>query len=303
MRQITTLFQRKGHESMNNLTLRRLAGHVGAEIDGIDLNADMSDAAFAEILDAFHAHAVLVFRGQDLSPDRQVAFSRRFGPAIEHVLEGFRLGGHPEVFVVSNVHEDGKPKGAVYAGQYWHSDLSYMAEPAMASMLHAHQVPSAGGDTMFAAMHAAHDALSPPLGEFLAGLQAVHDYTHAYDTVLSKLPGRAPMTAAEKAKVPPVVHPVIRRHPATERSALYVNPGFTTPIQGLEEDESRALLDFLFAHATRPEFIYRHHWRPGDVVIWDNRCLMHRAVADYDMAEARHMHRTTIAGDAPLPAT
>ncbi len=288
------------------VVVSRLSGHLGAEIQGVDLASELSNAAFAQILDAFNAHSLVVFRDQTLDPAQQVAFSRRFGPAIEHLLEGFRMAENPEVFVVSNLTEDGtpkgKPKGAIYAGQYWHSDLSYMAEPAMASMLHAKRVPSAGGDTMFAAMHAAYDALSDPMKAFLSGLTACHDYTHAYETVFSKLPNRPPMTDEQKAKVPPVDHPVVRRHPATGRPALFVNPGFTRRINGLAEDESRAILDFLFTHTTRHEFVHRHHWRPGDVVMWDNRALMHRAVADYDMSEARHMHRTTIAGDAPVAA-
>ncbi len=282
------------------VSIRRLAGALGAEVSGIDLAREVTDETFPPILEAFREHQVLVFRDQKLSPAAQLAFSRRFGPPIRHILEGFRHDRHPDVFVVSNVvGEDGRPKGAVYAGQYWHSDLSYVAEPAMASVLHALEVPSAGGDTMFASMYRAYETLSATMRRLLESLRAVHDYAHAYETVFSRLPGRPPLTEEQRAKVPPVEHPVVRTHPDTGRRALFVNPGFTRRIAGMTEEESRALLDFLFAHSTRPEMVYRHRWRRGDVVLWDNRCTMHRAVADYDMTERRHMHRTTIAGDAP----
>lgn len=286
------------------MKIKRLGAAAGAEVSGVDISKPLSNAEFDAIHQAFADHCVLVFPGQKLSPEQQLAFSRRFGPPIAHVLEGFRLPDYPEVFIVSNKKKKDangeKPVGAIYAGQYWHTDLSYVAEPAMASMLHSLEMPSVGGDTMFANMYLAYDNLSAPMKAFLAPLEALHDYTHAYETVLSKLPGRPPMTEEQKALVPPVVHPVIRTHPVTKKKALYVNPGFTRRILGLTEDESSALLGFLHMHATRPEFIYRHDWTVGDVVLWDNRCLMHRAISDYDMNEPRHMHRTTIAGDKPF---
>ena len=158
------------------LTVTRLAGNAGAEISGVNLSDDLGNSDFSQILDAFNAHSVLVFRDQNLEPSAQVDFSRRFGPAIEHILEGFRLPGNPEVFVISNLTDDGKPKGAIYAGQYWHTDLSYMAVPAMASMLHAKQTPSAGGDTLFSSQHAAYDTLSPTMQKFLSSLTAVHTF-------------------------------------------------------------------------------------------------------------------------------
>lgn len=281
------------------LTVNRLGNAAGGEITGIDLSKPIDDKTFADVLDAFDKHLVLVFRNQKLTPQQQMAFSRRIGPPVAHVLEGFRLPDAPEVFVVSNKKEGDKPKGAIYAGQYWHTDLSYVEKPALGSMLHALEVPSVGGDTMFANMYMAYDTLSEPMKRMLDGLTAVHDYTLAYETVFSKLPGRPPMTEEQKKQVPPVVHPVIRTHPRTKKKALYVNPGFTRRIVELTEGESRALLDYLAEHSTRYEFVYRHRWRVGDVVLWDNRCTMHRAVADYDMAEPRHMHRTTIEGDRP----
>ena len=282
-----------------NMSINPLGGALAAEVIGIDLAAEPSDALAETLRRAFLDHSVLVFRDQTLTPDQLLAFSRLFGDPVQHLLEGFRHPDNPNIFVVSNVREDGKPKGAIYAGQYWHSDLSYTAEPARASMLLALEIPSSGGDTMFANMSLAYESLSPPVQALLQDLRAIHDYSHAYDTVFSKLPGRPPMTDAERAKVPPVEHPIVRVHPDTGRKALFVNPGFTSRIVDLNHGESDALLAFLFDHATQPEFVYRHHWQPRDLVLWDNRCLMHRAVADYNMDENRHMHRATIAGEAP----
>jgi taurine dioxygenase len=281
------------------LRINRLGGALGAEVTGIDLASPLGNRDFDRIHQAFLDHSVVVVRDQKLDPDQFLAFSRRFGEPIEHVLEGYRMEEKPEVFVVSNVKEDGKPKGAIYAGQYWHSDLSYMKEPALGSMLYALEIPPVGGDTLYANLYLAYETLSGTMKALIEDLRAVHDYTHAYETVFSKLPNRPPITKAQKAQVPPVDHPIVRTHPETGRKALFVNPGFTCGIVGMTEQESQAILDFLFAHATRPEFMYRHVWRQRDVVLWDNRCLMHRAVANYDMDEARHMHRSTIAGDAP----
>lgn len=287
------------------MKVKRLGAAAGAEITGVDISKPLSNAEFDALHQAFMDHCVVAIRGQDLSPEAQLAFTQRFGKPTGHVLEGFALPGYPNVLLISNkkkkeANGQEKPVGAIYAGQYWHTDISYMAEPAMASMLHAKEMPSVGGDTMFANMYMAYDTLSEPMKAFLGSLDAVHDYTLAYENVFSKMPGRPPMSEETRKMVPPVVHPVIRTHPVTKKKALYVNQGFTRRIQGLSEDESRALLDFLFMHSTRPEFVYRHKWSVGDVVMWDNRCMMHRAIADYDMNEPRHLHRTTIAGDKPF---
>ncbi len=287
------------------MKVKRLGAAAGAEISGVDISKPLSNAEFDALHQAFMDHCVVAIRGQDLSPEAQLAFTGRFGKPTGHVLEGFALPGYPNVLLISNkkkkdANGEEKPVGAIYAGQYWHTDISYMAEPAMASMLHAKEMPSVGGDTMFANMYMAYDTLSEPMKAFLGSLSAVHDYTLAYENVFSKMPGRPPMSEETRKMVPPVVHPVIRTHPVTGKKALYVNQGFTRRIQGLSEDESRALLDFLFMHSTRPEFVYRHKWSVGDVVMWDNRCMMHRAIADYDMNEPRHLHRTTIAGDKPF---
>ena len=283
----------------SKIDVQRLAGAVGAEIRGVDLAGDYDDA-FDDIHHAFLKHAVLVFRDQHLSPDAQLTFSNRFGGPEQHLLSDFALPDNPDVFVVSNVMDKGKPKGAIRAGQYWHSDCSYMPKPTQASVLHALEVPSYGGDTMFASMVQAYDLLSETMQDLLANLRAEHDYNYAYEQFFSRVAERPPLTDEQKARVPPVAHPIVRTHPETGAKALFVNPGFTRRIIGMSEEESRTILGFLFEHAKQPDLIYRHHWAKGDLIIWDNRSTWHLAVADYDMAEPRHMHRTSVQGDVPV---
>lgn len=285
-------------ESLNVVT-KRLTGAIGAEIAGLDLAAPGYDNIHPTIHEAFLEHAVVVLRGQDLSPEHLIKVSKKFGTLESHVLSQFNMKDHPEVLLISNVKEKGKPIGAIHAGQYWHSDLSYMERPTQASLLHAKEIPSYGGDTMFVNMMRAYEDLSKPMKEFLDGLTGVHDYTNAYDTYFAHLADRPPLTGEEKAKVPPVEHPVIRTHPETGRKGLYVNPGFTRQIKELSHPESRNFLDYLFAHFQQPQYIYRHTWQPGDLVIWDNRQTCHNAVADYDMSEHRHLIRCSVQGDRP----
>ncbi|MBI3372837.1 MAG: TauD/TfdA family dioxygenase [Betaproteobacteria bacterium] len=282
-----------------SVSIRRLSAACGAEVMGIDVRQSPEETTVAQIRHALGEHGVLLFRDCDIDPEQHIAFSRHFGPLEAHVIGDFALPGHPEVFVVSNVIEGDRPKGAVYAGQYWHSDLSYMKRPSLGSLLLCREMPEVGGDTMFANMYAAYETLSDPLKKFVSSMKAVHDYSHAYDTYFSGLKERPPLTPEQKAKTPPVEHPMVRTHPVTERRALYVNPGFTTHIADMPDEESRPILNILFRHSTRPEFVYRHKWRVHDLIFWDNRCTMHYALADYDFSVRRHMHRTTIGGDEP----
>ena len=281
------------------IIVRRLSAACGAAVTGVDFTRALDADSVQKIHHALAENCVLVFRGADITPAQHILFSRHFGPLEAHVVADFGLPGQPEIFVVSNVKVDGKLKGAVYAGQYWHSDLSYMPKPSLGSLLLCHEMPDVGGDTMWANLYLAYDTLSDTFKNILGELRAVHDYSHAYDTYFAHLKERPPLTAEQRAKTPPVEHPMVRTHPVTGRKALYVNPGFTTGIVGMPREESRPLLDFLFRHSTRPEFIYRHQWHVHDLVFWDNRCAMHYALADYDFSVRRHMHRTTIAGDAP----
>lgn len=281
------------------LSIRPLSRACGAEVAGIDLARALEAETVQRLHRALGEHGILLFRDAGLTPAEHVAFSRHFGPLETHVVGEFNLPGHPEVFVVSNVREEGKLKGAVYAGQYWHSDLSYMKKPSLGSLLLCREMPEVGGDTMWANMVLAYETLSEVMKSFLSGLKAVHDYSHAYDTYFAHLKERPPLTPEQRAKTPPVEQPMVRTHPVTGRKALYVNPGFTKAIVGMPKEESQPILQMLFAHATRPEFTYRHKWRVNDLVFWDNRCTMHYALADYDFSVRRHMHRTTIAGDVP----
>ena len=279
--------------------VRPLSKACGAEVSGIDLTRPIAPEAVQSLQRALGENGILLFRNADLTPQQHIAFSRHFGPLESHVVGEFNLPDHPEIFVVSNVKEEGKLKGAVYAGQYWHSDLSYMKKPSMGSLLLCREMPEIGGDTMWVNMYLAYENLSEVMQKFLDGLGAIHDYSHAYDTYFAHLKERPPLTPEQRAKTPPVEQPMIRTHPVTKRKALYVNPGFTTGIVGMQREESQPILDFLFRHSTRAEFVYRHKWRVNDMVFWDNRCTMHYALADYDFSVHRHMHRTTVAGEAP----
>ena len=281
------------------LSIRPLSKACGAEVGGIDLVRPLDAALVQQLHRALGEHGILLFRDAALTPQQHVAFSRQFGPLETHVVGEFNLPEHPEVFVVSNVREEGRLKGAVYAGQYWHSDLSYMPRPSLGSLLLCREMPEVGGDTMWANMVLAYDTLSEVMKKFLSGLKAIHDYSHAYDTYFAHLKERPPLTPEQRAKTPPVEQPMVRTHPVTGKKALYVNPGFTKGIVGMPREESQPILEMLFAHSTRPEFVYRHRWRVNDLVFWDNRCTMHYALADYDFSVRRHMHRTTVAGDAP----
>jgi len=281
------------------IVLRPLSRAAGAEVTGVDFKRPLMADQVAELQHALGIYGVLLFRDADITPDEHIAFSRQFGPLESHVVGDFNLPDHPEVFVVSNILEQGKPTGAVYAGQYWHSDLSYMPKPSMGSLLLCHEMPAVGGDTMWANMTLAYETLSEPMKQFIGGLQAVHDYSHAYDTYFAHLKERPPLTPEQRAKTPPVEQPMVRTHPVTGRKALYVNPGFTKGIVGMPKDESQPILEMLLRHSTRPEFIYRHRWDVHDMMFWDNRCTMHYALADYDFSVRRRMHRTTIAGDTP----
>jgi taurine dioxygenase len=281
------------------LSIRPLSRACGAEVSGLELTRPLASDLVQELHRALGEHGILLFRGAQLTPEQHIAFSRHFGALATHVVGEFNLPGHPEIFIVSNVKEDGKLKGAVYAGQYWHSDLSYMPKPSLGSLLLCREIPEIGGDTMWANMYLAYDTLSEVMKNFLGGLKAVHDYSHAYDTYFAHLKERPPLTPEQRAKTPPVEHPMVRTHPVTGRKALYVNPGFTTRILGMAHEESQPILDFLSRHSTRPEFIYRHRWQVRDLIFWDNRCTMHYALSDYDFSVRRHMHRTTLAGDEP----
>ena len=275
-----------------------LAAPLGAEVVGLDLSSPLSERDVARLHRAHLLHHVLVFRDQHITPDEQVAFSRRFGPLQQHVLHQFALPGHPDVLVVSNIVENGKPIGLGDAGVFWHSDLSYKERPSLGSFLHAQELPAEGGDTLFANQHAAYESLPDVIKRRLEGLKAEHSYLRRYAELQQRSPWRPDLSAEQVAQVPPVLHPVVRTHPETGRKALFVSEHFTTRIVGVTQDESDALLAALFAHSTKSDFVYRHRWQPHDMVFWDNRSVVHLATG-CPPEQRRRLNRTTIEGDVP----
>lgn len=255
--------------------IRPLCGAIGAEISGIKI-ADLDDESFAAVRDAFFAHTMLVFRHQFLDPATQIEFTRRWGPVFitPHLK---KLDGYPEVVPWVN---QGKEKTGT---ECWHSDGSFFPEPPGIAILNARVIPPAGGDTMFANTYAAYDTLSDRMKQLLHGLRCIH-----VDTVFAK-------SGIEAANAPDQSYPVVRTHPVTGRKCLYVNPMFSSHFDGMTKEESKGLLQYLFDHSSRHEFVYRHQWRAGDLVMWDNRCTLHYAVHDYGNAE-RVMHRTSVGG-------
>ena len=268
---------------------------LGAELIGVDLaHAIRNDDLFGEIKAALLRYRVLFLRDQLFSRADHVAFASRFGKLENHPVAPC----HPEHPGLVQIYKNPESPIDRYENA-WHTDATWRDEPPMGCVLRCVECPPVGGDTMWANMVLAYESLSDVMQAFLGGLKAIHDYSHAYDTYFAHLKERPPLTAEQRAKTPPVEHPMVRTHPVTGRKALYVNPGFTTGIAGMPREDSQPILDFLFRHSTRPEFISRHTWRVNDMIFWDNRGTMHYALADYDFSVRRHMHRTTVAGDAP----
>jgi taurine dioxygenase len=287
------------HQPAQNFTVRPFSAAVGAEIIGLDLSRPLNDADFARVHRAHLDHNVVVFRDQRITPQQQIDFSRRFGVLQIHVLKQFLLANHPEVFIISNIVENGQPIGLGDAGKFWHSDLSYKEFPSLGSMLYAQELPEEGGDTLFASQQLAYETLPAELRQAIDGKRAAHSYTARYADEVFKGIRRPTLTEAQLAEVKAVIHPVVRTHPETGRKGLFVNENFTTHILDVPEDESRQILTELYAHSAKPEFIYRHQWQPNDMVFWDNRALIHLATGCPSHLR-RRMHRTTIQGDVPF---
>ncbi len=267
-----------------------IAGALGAEITGVDLASDLGDDVVAEIRQAWLQHLVVFFRDQALGPDEFLAFARRIGDPMEYpFVKG--IEGYPEIISVTKL-----PHETVNFGGIWHSDTTYLQRPPMATMLVAREVPPHGGDTMFADMYAAYDSLSPGMRRLLDGLRAVN--SSALADVSKTREDRIRDQGNDPGQQYLAEHPVVRTHPETGRKALYVNPAHTSSFADMTEDESRALLEYLFRHSTRPEFTCRFQWAVGSVAMWDNRCAMHNPINDYH-GYTRIMDRITLAGDVP----
>lgn len=280
------------------IRFQALSATLGAECMDVDLKQELSTEIRARIHDAFLRHQLLVFRNQEIQKEHQVKFSRYFGDLEMPVNRDYWGRDIPELHVVSNLDADGKPaptKALANPGNFfWHTDASYMRVPSSATLLYGVQMPSRGGDTSFANMYAAYEALPQAMKEQISGLRAIHSWEQ------SRLnSGSRPATEEEKQKAPPISHPLVRTHPETGRKSLYLGI-HTSHVDGMEVDEGRALLKSLLQHATQPDFVYRHRWRSGDLVMWDNRCLLHCASDDFDMErEPRVLYRTVLRGDMP----
>ncbi len=275
--------------SYRHVEVRPIAGALGAEIHGVDIAQPLDDAVVAELRQAFLDHLVIFFRNQTLTPRAQLAFAQRLGEPMEYP----QLKGLPECPLITPVikleHE------RVNFGGVWHSDTAYLERPPMGSMLYALEIPPYGGDTLFANQYLAYETLSEGLKKTLAGLVGINTSTKAD---ASKTREDRLREAGAEMKVLVGEHPVVRTHPETGRKALYVNVGHTIGFKGWTEEESRPLLDHLFAHQVSPEFTCRFRWEPGSLAFWDNRCAQHNPVNDYH-GFRRVMHRVTLAGDRP----
>ncbi|MEO8559152.1 MAG: TauD/TfdA family dioxygenase [Rhodospirillales bacterium] len=278
---------------MTQLTVIPLGKYLGAEIRGLDTSRPPSDEEFEQILDAFHEHSVIRIRaGHGLLDQYVVDLSACFGFNKIHELKDFLDQQHPELLLVGNIMKDGKPIGLKDGAIKWHADMTYTKQPNPISVLVGHEVCKVGGGTQFTSMMAAWDALPEKIQQRIENLTATHSIANY------KYKAGDGMTGEDQVKFPPVHHPAVLTHPVTGRKALYVSEGTALSLDGIPEDESRELLDFLFEHSVRPEFIWLHEWQVGDIVVWDNRGTMHRQTP-YDPSERRLMKRTTIVTARP----
>ena len=281
--------------AQSSMTVRKLAPLIGAEIGGIDLTAPMDVETFTAIEDVWHGHGVLLFRRQKLDDLQQVEFAQRFGE-LAHTLKHYEGTSHPAIMYVTNEKKDGKYIGALPDGEmFFHSDMCYLEQPCMAAMLHAIAIPPEGGNTVFASMYAAYDALSDEFKLQLAGLMAMNSYEPGYGSSNVK----ARMETSGTTYTRSYAHPIFRTHPATGKKSLYVNRLMTEYIVDMPRAQSDELLKRLFDHQEQKQFQYEHRWQVGDVLIWDNRCTLH-ARRDFDDRQLRKLRRVTVKGEKPF---
>ncbi len=278
--------------------LRPLAPEIGVEIEGLDLSRTLPPATFAEVLDAFHTHCVILLRGQSLTEAYQVLFAKNFGPLASAVNRNSgQSQAHSSSFLISNVRENGKLIGALPDGEMlFHSDQCYVEQPCMAALLYGIEIPSHGGQTIFANMYRAYETLPQELLQAIEGRKAlnVFEYNEEGDYGRSAIELYPACPTGAKC----FAHPIVRTHPVTGRKALYVNRGMTLCIEGMEREESDVLLRRLFDHQEQAQFQYAHDWRVGDLIMWDNRCTLH-ARADFPATERRILRRVTVLGETP----
>jgi taurine dioxygenase len=274
--------------------IRKIAGALGAEISGVDLAQPLDDHVFADIHAALLEHLVIFFRDQHLTPEQHIAFGRRFGELHVHPYIP-NLEDYPEIIKLQSA-DDG-PGEMAYQSNTWHTDLTYSAEPPMASILYGIVVPEAGGDTMWNNLFAAYEGLSPRMRDFIENLTAMHNIVMSMPANFMEQNWAPDQLKRLQDITPPVEHPVVRTHPETGRKCLFVNRNFTSHINELSRFESDSLLRLLYEHIEQPEYVVRFHWREGSLAMWDNRCTQHYALTDYQ--SLRIMHRVTVCGDRP----
>ena len=276
-------------------TIAKLTDHTGAEVRAVDLSRPIDVALRTRLNQAFSYHSVLVIRDQHLSPHQLLEAVQLFGKVFPQQDKKFALPDCPLIHYVSN--QDSYPDGTRYIpGAGYHTDHSNAAAPPKATVLHAVKLPDRGGDTQYVNMHRAYEDLPDSMKQRIDKLRAIHVYQ-------SRHSARKLMTLSEanrKAVPDAVLHPLVRTHPETHRKALYLNPIRIEGIEGMAEADALALLDELLEHARQPQYEYRHQWRPGDLVMWDNRCLLHKANGDYDMTQVRYLYRIMLQGDVPV---
>jgi len=285
------------------LTVKQIGPGYVAELGGVDLAGPLDDATWAAIYRAYLDHKVIVLHGQSLTAEQFYAFGNRFGPVEPHTLSAYHHPDEPGITILSNRVHKGKPKGIRDAGSHWHSDYSYKKVTANATLLHALEIPAEGGDTIFADMTAAYEALPAEMRARIDGLKARHQYRWHRDRRHPE--SRWTMISAdERRRTPTVVHPVVRTHPETGRRSIFVFPGVSTGVKdivGLAPADSDNLLRSIFDHCTQPRFQYRHKWRGRDLVTWDNRAVMHHATTS-ELPPDRHrtLHRINTTGSIPV---
>jgi len=284
-------------DTVQGLNITELKPGFGAEIAGLDL-ATASEAKLGAVVEVFNLHGAILLRDQKLSPERLVDFIAHFNTPEHHTQKQFTLPGYPHVFILSNKKVDGKPIGAHNDGVGWHTDYSYKAEPVMCTMLYAVEVPAEGSDTLLADLCAAYDALSPERQRQLDPLVLHHSYQYFMAT---REYGRMELSDQLKAENPDVFHPLIRVHPANGRRALWPSTGTVKEVVGIPNPEGVQLVEELVEFATQERFVYRHKWRVGDVLVWDNRCTLHTGTLYDDTKYDRLMHRLWAKGDKPIP--
>ncbi len=287
----------------DTLTVRKLHPALGAEVHGIDMRAPLDGATFRALHDIWMEHLVLVFPSQHVTDAEHVAFTRHFGePEIFHqkIIRSQRV---PEIFRVANVDENdalmdpSDPVAQQVAlAQLWHTDSSYREVPCTGALLHGIEVSRTGGETQFTNLYLAYEALPETTRRHIEGRRARHDFGNMHTLRPLK-----PLTAEEKAAMPAIWQPMVRRHPVTGRKSLYISPIYNNAVEGLSDEDGRALIAELTEFAAQPRFVYRHRWETDDVLMWDNRCTMHQ-VTPFDPRERRVMHRTTIVGEGPVLA-